>query len=189
MAEPLIEKILSDHLDVVKSITEESLVALREMSNQVIHSLSNGGKVILCGNGGSAADAQHFSAELLGRFVKERRALAAIALTTDTSTLTAIANDYSYNYVFERQVEALANRGDIFFGISTSGNSENVLNAAIKAKKLGCKCFGFLGGDGGSMLESCDLTFIVPSKNTARIQEIHLIGYHVICELVDLNFN
>ena len=147
--------------------------------------IKNGNKILLAGNGGSAADAQHIAAELSGRFVKERKALPGIALTTDTSALTSIANDYGYEHVFSRQLEALAQPGDLFVGISTSGNSQVVLNAFESAKKIGCKTLGLSGRDGGKMNGLCDLNIIVPADVTARIQEIHILIGHILCKAVD----
>ncbi len=147
--------------------------------------LAKGNKVLLCGNGGSAADAQHIAAELTGRYKSERRGLAGIALTTDTSALTAIGNDYGYDRVFDRQVEALAREGDLLIGISTSGNSKNVNNAFLKAKELGCRTIGFSGRDGGGMSDLCDVNIIVPSDNTPRIQEMHILIGHILCQAVD----
>jgi D-sedoheptulose 7-phosphate isomerase len=147
--------------------------------------IKNGNKILLFGNGGSAADAQHIAAEFTGRFVKERRGLPAIALTTDSSALTAISNDYGFTRLFERQVEALASPGDVLIGLSTSGNSENVINALEKGAALGCKTIGFSGRNGGSMSRHCSINIVVPSQNTARIQEIHILIGHIICMAVD----
>jgi D-sedoheptulose 7-phosphate isomerase len=147
--------------------------------------LSRGGRVLICGNGGSAADAQHFAAELSGRFVAERRALAGIALTTDTSAITAIGNDYGFDGVFARQLEAIGRPGDLFVGISTSGNSGNVIQAVNAAKPLGIKTLGLLGRDGGRLKGMMDDCLVVPSSVTARIQEIHIMVIHFWCEVVD----
>ncbi|MDP9954616.1 D-sedoheptulose 7-phosphate isomerase [Epilithonimonas hungarica] len=147
--------------------------------------INNGNKILLFGNGGSAADAQHIAAEFTGRFVKERRGLPAVAITTDTSALTAIGNDYGYEKVFERQIEALANPGDVLIGISTSGNSGNVIKALLKGKELGCNLIGLSGRDGGEMNDICDFNLIVPSNVTARIQEVHILIGHILCQIVD----
>ncbi len=147
--------------------------------------LENGGKIIIFGNGGSAADAQHFAAELSGRYKKERKALAGISITTDTSAMSAIGNDYGFEFVFSRQVQAIANKGDVLFGISTSGNSKNVLNAFEEGRKIGCACIGLSGRDGGAMNEACDLNIIVPSTNTPRIQEAHILIIHILCGLIE----
>jgi len=147
--------------------------------------LKKGRKILICGNGGSAADAQHIAAELTGRYKIERKGLPAIALTTDTSALTAIGNDYGYEHVFSRQVEALARKGDLLIGISTSGNSRNVIYALQKAKEIGCRTIGFSGKGGGKMNDVCDLNIIVPSDDTARIQEMHIMIGHILCQLID----
>jgi len=151
--------------------------------------LKRGCRILVCGNGGSAADAQHFAAELSGRYVKERRALAGIALTVDTSALTAIGNDYGYDQVFSRQVEALGRPGDLLVGISTSGNSANVIKAVEAAKELGLRTLGLLGRDGGQLKGLVDDALVVPSKVTARIQEVHLMTYHFWCEAIDTQFD
>ncbi|WP_456382672.1 D-sedoheptulose 7-phosphate isomerase [Hydrogenimonas sp.] len=151
----------------------------------VTEALQAGNKVLLCGNGGSAADAQHIAAELTGRFKIERRPLPAIALTTDTSALTAIGNDYGFDQIFSRQVAALAKEGDVLVGISTSGNSPNVVYALETAKNFGCKTIGLSGKGGGEMNNVCDLNIIVPSDDTARIQEMHILIGHILCQLVD----
>jgi D-sedoheptulose 7-phosphate isomerase len=150
--------------------------------------LRTGGKVMACGNGGSAADAQHFSAELIGRFERERQELAAIALTTDTSILTAVGNDYSYDEIFSKQVRGLGKKGDILLAISTSGNSKNVVKAIEAAKKIGIKIIALTGNGGGkigSLLDAYDIHLCAPSTRTARIQETHLVLLHAICDGVD----
>lgn len=150
--------------------------------------LRSGGKVMACGNGGSAADAQHFAAELIGRFERERQELAAIALTTDTSILTAVGNDYSYDEIFSKQVRGLGKKGDILIGISTSGNSKNVVKAIEAAKKLGIKIIALTGNGGGkiaSLLGTDDIHLCAPSTRTARIQETHLVLLHALCDGVD----
>jgi len=151
--------------------------------------LKRGCKILVCGNGGSAADAQHFAAELSGRYVKERRALAGIALTVDTSALTAIGNDYGFDQVFSRQVEALGRPGDLLVGISTSGNSRNVILAVQAAQALGMRTLGLLGRDGGQLRTLVDDALVVPSQVTARIQELHLMTYHFWCEALDQHFD
>ena len=150
--------------------------------------LRSGGKVMACGNGGSAADAQHFAAELIGRFERERQELAAIALTTDSSILTAVGNDYSYDEIFSKQVRGLGKQGDILIGISTSGNSKNVVKAIEAAKKLGMKIIALTGNGGGkiaSLLDADDIHLCAPSTRTARIQETHLVLLHALCDGVD----
>jgi D-sedoheptulose 7-phosphate isomerase len=151
--------------------------------------LRRGCRILVCGNGGSAADAQHFAAELTGRYVKERRALAGIALTVDTSALTAIGNDYGFDRVFSRQVEALGRPGDLLVGISTSGNSPNVVHAVAAARELGMRTLGLLGRDGGRLKGLVDDALVVPSEVTARIQEIHMMTYHFWCEAIDAQFD
>jgi D-sedoheptulose 7-phosphate isomerase len=147
--------------------------------------LRNGGKLLFCGNGGSAADAQHFAAELTGRFIRDRRPLAAMALSTDTSALTSIGNDYAFDQVFSRQVQALARGGDCLIAISTSGNSKNVIEAVQAARDLGVVTIGLLGRDGGAMQAHCDHSIVVPSTVTARIQEAHVLVGHTLCGLVE----
>ncbi|AEA34433.1 D-sedoheptulose 7-phosphate isomerase [Hippea maritima] len=158
---------------------------IRSISENIALSIKNGGKVLICGNGGSAADAQHMAAEFVNRFLKERKPLPAIALTVDSSVLTSIANDYDFNDVFAKQVEAIGNEGDILIGISTSGNSENVFNALSVAKDKGMKTIGFLGKDGGKILPLCDYAIVVKSNSTPRIQEIHEFVMHTICQMVE----
>lgn len=148
-------------------------------------SLCRGGRILLCGNGGSAADAQHLAAELVGRYQRERRALAAIALTTDTSVLTSIANDYDFDSVFARQVEGLGRKGDVLIGISTSGSSRNVLRAMACAKELGLKTVAFTGGSGGEIAKLADVAIVAPSSVTCHIQEMHIAAGHQICGLVE----
>ncbi len=155
------------------------------IANDIIKGLKNGKKVMICGNGGSAADAQHIAAELLGKFYLSRKAMPAIALNTNVSVLTAVANDYSYDDVFSRQVEGLGKEGDILIGISTSGNSKNVINAIKKGKEMGIETIGFSGKNGGKMKELCDICICVPSDSTPRIQEAHITVGHVICEIVE----
>jgi D-sedoheptulose 7-phosphate isomerase len=147
--------------------------------------IQSGGKLMFCGNGGSAADSQHLAAELTGRFIKDRRALAAIALTTDSSALTCIGNDYSYDEVFSRQVQGLGRAGDVLVAISTSGHSRNVVRAVEEAKALGVKVIGFLGRDGGALRAICDVPIVVPSHVTARIQESHILIGHTLCGLIE----
>ncbi len=147
--------------------------------------LQAGNKILFCGNGGSAADSQHFAAELTGRFVRDRKPLAAIALTTDTSALTSIANDYAFEDVFARQVMALGLKGDVLVGISTSGNSKNIIRAVAEAKAIGMTTVGLLGRDGGQLRALCDHAIVVPSEVTARIQESHVLIGHTLCGLIE----
>jgi D-sedoheptulose 7-phosphate isomerase len=186
--ENLIFNIFEEHIAVVNKSKDELFSVVQEASIIINNAIQNGNKIILCGNGGSAADAQHIAAEFTGRFVKERRALAAVALTTDTSALTAIGNDYGFEKIFERQFEALALKGDVLIGISTSGNSKNVINAFVKAKELGCKTIGLTGNGGGVISEYCTTNIIIPSSVTARIQEMHILLGHIFCDYVDQNF-
>jgi D-sedoheptulose 7-phosphate isomerase len=174
-----------EHLRVFQEARATLLPSIEAAIAGVTDSLAHGGKVLVCGNGGSAADAQHFAAELVGRFVKERRGLPGIALTTDTSALTAIANDYGYDEVFARQVEGLARRGDVLIAISTSGNSKNVVRAAARAKELGCSVIALTGATGGVLAPMCDVAVLVPSNTVARIQEVHELVLHSIAEGVD----
>ena len=156
--------------------------------NEMAERLMGGARILVCGNGGSAADAQHFAAELCGRYLCERRALAGIALTTDTSALTAIGNDYGFDRIFARQVEALGRPGDMLLGISTSGNSENIIQAVETAGALGLMTLGLLGRDGGRLGSLVDDCLVVPSNITARIQEIHIMIVHFWCEIIDGRF-
>lgn len=177
------------HQETIAKVIETMQEALLEASKLAVETLRNGNKILLCGNGGSAADAQHIAAELTGRYKTERRGLPAISLTTDTSALTAIGNDYGYDRVFDRQVEALAQKGDLLIGISTSGNSKNVINALKTATEMGCKTLGFSGRDGGNMNNICDINLIVPSTDTPRIQEMHILIGHIICQIIDNEFS
>jgi D-sedoheptulose 7-phosphate isomerase len=154
-----------------------------------IDCLNSDGKILIFGNGGSAADAQHFAAELVGRYKSNRKGLAAIALTTDTSSLTSIGNDFGFNHIFERQVEALAKKGDVLIGISTSGKSKNVTNALKLGSNLGFVTIGLTGKDGGEMNQVCDINLIAPSEDTPRIQEIHILIIHIICQIIDRHFS
>jgi D-sedoheptulose 7-phosphate isomerase len=147
--------------------------------------IKNGGKILLCGNGGSAADSQHIAAEIVGRFKKERKGMAAIALTTDTSILTSVGNDYGYDYIFARQVEALCTPKDVLIGITTSGNSANVVRAIEAANDIGATTIGLTGGSGGKMTALCKHNIIVPSSVTARVQEAHIFIGHCLCEILE----
>ena len=151
----------------------------------ISEAIRRGNKLLIAGNGGSAADAQHIAAEVVGRFYRERRGLPAIALTTDTSILTSIGNDYGFEQIFSRQIEALGRKGDVFLGISTSGNSVNVVNAVRKAAELGITTVGLTGEEGGKLKGLVDILIAVPSSNTPRIQEVHITIGHIICELVE----
>lgn len=177
--------IFKEHQSLIKDCEIKLIKQIKEASDLINMSLLSGNKVLLFGNGGSAGDAQHIAAEFTGRFISERAALPAIALTTDTSAITAIGNDYGFDKIFERQVEALAVKGDVLIGISTSGNSLNVINGLRAGKNLGCTTIAFTGRDGGDISKSCDINLIVPSYTTARIQEVHILIGHIICELAD----
>ena len=164
---------------------------LNELSlivDKINQCFQQGHKLLIAGNGGSAADAQHFAGEIVGRYKKERKGYPAIALTTDSSILTSWANDYSFDTVFLRQIEALAEKGDIFFGISTSGNSKNIIEGVKKAKEFGITTICLLGKDGGVLKDLADFSIIIPSNNTPRIQECHIMLIHIICEEVEKNF-
>lgn len=176
----------ADELIAALGYVKENLSSkIEALATEIIKAFQNGHKVILMGNGGSAADAQHLAAEFVGRFKKERPSLPALALTTNSSTLTAIGNDYSYDVVFSRQIDGLAQQGDVVIGISTSGNSKNVYLALALAKQKGCFTVGFLGKDGGTIKTVCDLPLIVAATNTPHIQACHIFMGHCMCELVD----
>jgi D-sedoheptulose 7-phosphate isomerase len=180
-----IAKILEEGILIKQAVAKNKVGDIEAISKLIIAAYNTGGKVILFGNGGSAADAQHIACELVGRFALKRRAFPAIALTTNTSTLTAIANDYGYNEVFSRQVEALVGEKDVVIGISTSGNSPSVVEAMKTAKMKGAKTIGLTGGDGGKLAKVADIALIVPSDNTPRIQEVHITIGHIVCEIVE----
>jgi D-sedoheptulose 7-phosphate isomerase len=185
----LMKEAFNNHETLVKLTYDTCGSTILRVASYMIDALENGRKVIFMGNGGSAADAQHLAAELVGRFTRERKGLASVALTTDTSILTAIANDYGYDQVFSRQVEALAQKGDVVVGISTSGNSPNILKAMEVASEKGCILIGFAGGKGGKLYENTDLCITVPSLTTARIQEMHILIGHVLCDIVEEYFS
>ncbi len=176
---------LQAHKVVIQTVIDKLQEDILKASQMAVETLKRGNKILLFGNGGSAGDAQHIAAELTGRYKTERRGLPAIALTTDTSAITAIGNDYGYQRIFDRQVEALANKGDLLIGISTSGNSPNVINALALGKEIGCQTLGMSGKGGGEMTVACDLNIIVPANDTARIQEMHILIGHIICQAID----
>jgi D-sedoheptulose 7-phosphate isomerase len=180
-----IKDFLYTSADLKRTVADTLSGDILEAANRIKSRLEKGGKLILMGNGGSAADSQHIAAELVGRFKKERRAIPAIALTVDTSSLTALGNDYGFDTIFERQLEALARENDAVVGISTSGNSENVVRALKKANSLGAETIGLVGNNGGKIKEVANLSIIVPSNDTARIQEVHITIGHIICELIE----
>lgn len=176
---------LKNHQELIAKVIEKLLLPIENGCAMINKTILNSHKLLIAGNGGSAADAQHIAAEFTGRYVKERKALPAIALSTDTSALTAIGNDYGFEHVFSRQLEALAQPGDLFLAISTSGNSGNIIKAIESAKKMNCKVLGLSGRDGGKMNAICDLNIVVPSDITARIQEMHMLIGHIFCKSVD----
>lgn len=184
-----INSVLEEQITNLKNLKESDYsTKVEKIVDAINSSLDNGGKLLIAGNGGSAADAQHFAAEIVGRFVKERKGYPAIALTTDTSALTAIGNDYGFEQVFSRQVEALGKKNDIFVGISTSGNSKNIVLAMEKANEIGMKTIGLIGKSGGVIKDISDLNIIFNYNETARIQEHHLMTYHLICQFVESHF-
>lgn len=179
---------LDDHIAVMTMVRELEGV-VKQLGEEWLKALNNGGKILLMGNGGSAADAQHIAAELVGRYMCERKGLAAIALTTDTSILTAVGNDYGYDAIFSRQIEALAKPGDVVIAYSTSGNSSNVLAAIKTAKEIGCFTSALTGESGGQLKAIVDTCICVPSPNTPRIQEAHAFIGHMLCAAVDAEFS
>lgn len=180
-----IRQMIEESSQVKLGLCRKELTNIEAAARAVINALKGGNKLLVFGNGGSAADSQHIAAEFVGRFKKERAPLAAIALTTDTSALSAIANDYGYDTVFSRQLEALSGKGDVALGISTSGRSRNVVEAIKKAKALGLVTIALTGATGGDLKKHADITIIVESDNTPRIQESHILIGHIICELVE----
>lgn len=180
-----IEEIIEESIAVKKDLIKSQLDSIQKAAEVMINALKTGGKIIIFGNGGSAADSQHIAAELVGRFLKERKGLPAIALTTNTSILTAIANDYSYNQIFSRQVDAIAEKNDVAIGISTSGKAANVIEAVELANRKGLTTIALTGGDGGGLAKIAKISIIVPSKATPRIQEAHVTVGHIICQLVE----
>lgn len=183
----IIQKQLQEHIQVIKDTATLSGL-IEQCANKIIACLRQDGKVFWMGNGGSAADCQHLAAELVGRFEKERKGLASIALTTDTSVLTAVANDYGYDKVFARQLASLCNNNDVVIGISTSGNSQNIIQGLETAQQLNAYTIGFTGLGGGRLNTLVDCCLKVPSERTARIQEAHILIGHIICDLVETNF-
>ena len=184
-ASELIDQFVAESLRVKSSFFVENKDRIAQTAERIANGLRNGKKVLLFGNGGSAADAQHLAAEMVGRFGPDRSPLAGISLSTDTSILTALGNDYGYEKIFSRQIEALGNPGDIAVAISTSGNSPNILAAIDAARSKGLFTVGFTGETGGKMKDGVDVLFRVPSRNTPRIQETHLLLGHILCDLVD----
>ncbi len=176
---------LQDHLSLFQKIESELSAPITLLAERLIETFRIGNKLLVMGNGGSAADAQHFAAEIVSRFRMERPGLPAIALSTDTSIITAIGNDYGFERIFSRQIEALAVPGDAVIGISTSGNSPNVQRALEVARQAGCTTIGLLGKDGGSIKTVCDITLIIPSNDTPRVQEGHITVIHILCDLIE----
>ena len=183
-----VKNFLNTSASLKKTVADTLSAEIFEAANQIKNRLEVGGKLLLMGNGGSAGDAQHIAAELIGRFKKERKAMPALALTVDTSSLTALGNDYGFETIFERQVEALANKSDAIIGISTSGNSENVVRAINKANSIGAFTIGLLGNDGGKLKDAVNLPIVIPSNETARIQEVHITIGHIICEIIEEDY-
>lgn len=183
----IIRQRIDDSINLKKSLleNEQLITTVTQVADIIKTSLGNGGKIIICGNGGSASDALHFAGEIVGRFQKERNPWPAVVLNADVATLTAIANDYGYEEVFARQAKAHLNDKDIFVGISTSGNSKNIIKAVDVAKTVGAKSVAFLGKDGGALGRIVDYPIIVQSNNTARVQECHIMLIHIICEIVE----
>lgn len=184
-ATTLLQRSLEEHLEAIRTLLQTKLTDIERAAAVLREALNQGHKILLCGNGGSAADAQHLAAELVGRYELQRRAWPAIALTTDSSALTALSNDFGYEDVFARQVEALAGAGDVLLALSTSGASANVIKAAETARRLGCKTIALTGGAGEPLASLCDLAVVVPSLRTSRIQEAHITIGHLWCELID----
>jgi D-sedoheptulose 7-phosphate isomerase len=184
LAQNLIRCSIEEHQAAVAE-TLALVQQIEALADRLKACLKAGGKIVLMGNGGSAADSQHIAAELVGRFKRERRGLPALALTTDSSILTAVGNDYGYDQVFSRQVEALCGPSDVLIGISTSGNSGNVVQAIETGKRLGIYCVGLLGGSGGKLLRLCNMALVAPVAETARVQELHILIGHILCELLE----
>ena len=183
--EKIIAQALKDGLTVKEDFIKKNTSKLIHLAECISEAFKNGRKLMICGNGGSAADAQHLAAEFVNRFQLERPPLPALALTTDTSIITSVANDYGYEEVFSKQIRALGVKGDILLGLSTSGKSENILSAIRTAREKGLYSVGFMGRDGGGMLKLVDLALVVENNQTPRIQEAHIMAGHIVCELVE----
>lgn len=181
----IIRQRINDSIEAKTNLLADNatLEVVSQLADLITDCINKGGKLVICGNGGSASDALHFAGEIVGRFVKERKAWPAVVLNADVATMTAIANDYGYDDVFARQAEGHVKPGDIFIGISTSGNSENVFKAALKAKELGAKTAALLGKDGGKIAKEVDYPIIVHCNTTARVQECHINIIHILCEI------
>lgn len=182
----MLQRAISDHLGVIQALSSQA-ATLESIAAEMTRAICAGNKIFWCGNGGSAADSQHMAAELVGRFRRERRGFASIALTTDTSILTSVGNDYGYEKVFQRQVEALCVKGDVLVGLSTSGNSRNVCAAIEAARESGAVTVAFTGESGGAMAQLADIALRIASDDTARIQEAHILCGHVLCDSIELN--
>jgi len=180
-------KIFNESAENISNVSKDQylIASMEKVVALSSEAFNNNQRILFCGNGGSAADAQHIAAELSGRFLKERKALFAEALHVNSSYLTAVANDYGFEYTYSRILEATGRKGDVLIGLSTSGNSLNVINALKKAKEIGMKTIGFTGKDGGKMCDVCDIVFNIPSSNTARIQEAHILLGHTLCQLIE----
>ncbi len=180
----IIENHLNDHFNLSQKMFDLE-PDIQNIANLLIDSLKNGKTIFWCGNGGSASDSQHLAGELIGRFHGDRIPLKSISLNADSAVMTCIVNDYGYEHIFSRQIQGLGSDGDVLIGISTSGNSENVINAFKSAKKIGVKTIGFLGNKGGRALDYVDHSIIIPSTITARIQEMHILIGHILCDLIE----
>lgn len=176
---------LKEHIELINQVMDNQVEKIKEIAQLIINCYKNKGKVVLFGNGGSAADAQHIAAELVGKYKLERESLLALALTTNTSILSAVANDYNFNQIFERQIENLVTNKDVVIGISTTGNSENVIRGILKAKEAGAKTVAFTGRSGGKLKEITDILLNIPSDNVPRIQEAHITVGHIVCGIVE----
>jgi D-sedoheptulose 7-phosphate isomerase len=183
-ADVVVRRAISDHIEVIRGLTDQQY-KIEAAASAMVRSLGTGGKIIWCGNGGSAADCQHLAAELVGRFRRERRSLPSIALTTDSSILTAVSNDYGYDQVFSRQIEALCSSGDVVVGISTSGRSRNVCNAVKAASEIGATTIAMTGRDAGQLGSLAELTICASATDTARIQEAHILIGHILCDWIE----
>ncbi len=184
----IIEQSLKEHIEAINSVSSVS-AQIEKLIQKAIYTLKNGSKILIMGNGGSAADSQHFAAEIVVRYKKNRKALPAIALSTDTSILTATGNDFSFDMIFARQIEALAVKNDLVLGISTSGKSANIVSGINAAKKMQCITAGLLGNGGGNIAGLVDIPVIIQSKNTPRVQECHIFIIHIMCEKIEEEFS
>ena len=183
--ENIISSHIQEHKDVINSFDDKMIEKIENISNVLINSLSKGNTIFWCGNGGSAGDSQHLATELIGRFHKDRRPLKSLALTTDSSAITCISNDFSFENIFERQIEGLGVKGDVLVGITTSGNSANIINAFKKCSEIGVTSVGFLGKDGGAAKDFANYSLIIESDSTARIQEMHIMVGQICCDLIE----